>query len=528
MFVQCNSLLFNMLKKCFLLLGIFWSYQISADTYNIKTLGADASGKKLITELINKTIDLAYTKGGGTIYIPSGTYLTGPLTFKSNITLYLEAGAILKFTSDFKQYLPFKKVRFEGVFMNSFAPLINANNAENISIKGEGVLEGNGFEWWDEIKNISKEVKDKGKVENPNELQKLWSKENADLKVEPYYDNTLKTQFFRPPFIQFLECKKVKIEGVTIQNSPFWTINPVGCDDVLIQGVTILNPATNPHGPNTDGINPSSCRNVRISNCFISVGDDCITIKSGRDFHGRNYGKPCENITITNCVMLSGHGGVVIGSEMSGGVKNVVISNCVFDGTDSGIRLKASRGRGGIVENIRVSNIVMRNIGRNAFSFNLFYDRNSVPEPVTERTPIFRNIHIENVTGEGVNSVGFIRGIEEMPISDISFTNITVEAKEGFKAHTANNIQFSNVDIVTLKGSILELENCESIVFNDIKSKSHSENQALITILKSKNILINNCFQKSSLDVFVETDENNILMGNNFFSKVKTPVLIKN
>lgn len=170
---------------------------------------------------------------------------------------------------------------------------------------------------------------------------------------------------------------------------------------------------------------------MRISDCFISVGDDCITIKSGRDADGRKYGKPCQNLTITNCIMLSGHGGVVIGSEMSGGVKRVAISNCVFDGTDAGIRLKASRGRGGVVEDIRVDNIVMKNIGRNAFIFDLFYDKLSKPEPVSERTPVFRNIHLSNITGSDVKQIGYIKGIEEMPINELSFSNINMEAEKG-------------------------------------------------------------------------------------------------
>ena len=500
------------------------AHQIHAETYNIKELGADITGEKLCTRLINETIQLASKDGGGTIYFPSGMYLTGPITLQSNITLYIEAGAILKFTSEFKEYLPFKKVRYEGVFMNTFAPLINANKAENISIKGEGTLEGNGFEWWKEIKRISAEIKENGKVENPNDIQKLWAQANENLKVEPYYEGTLKNQFFRPPFIQFLECKKVKIEGVRIQNSPFWTINPVGCDDVLIHGVSIFN---NSDGPNTDGINPSSCSNVRISDCFISVGDDCITIKSGRDFHGRDYGKGCENITITNCVMLTGHGGVVIGSEMSGGVKNVVISNCVFDGTDSGIRMKASRGRGGVVENVRVSNIVMRNIVRNAFSFNLFYDKTSKQEPITERTPIFRNIHIENVTGENVNSIGFIRGIEEMPVNDLSFSNITIEAKEGFKAHTATNLKFNHINAVTQQGNILDFVNCQNVVLNDVNSTLPVKNQPIIKISNSENVLINNCFQNKKADVFLEKDNSKVIMGNNFLDLVKEPVRSK-
>ena len=247
--------------------------------------------------------------------------------------------------------------------MKSFQPLIYAVDAENITIKGEGTLDGQGKKWWMEFFRVMIDLKDNG-MRDINKYQPMWDAQNDTTAIyaetNKDYVSTLQRRFFRPPFIQPVRCKKVKIEGVKIVNSPFWTINPAFCDNVTVHGVTIYNPSKDPKGPNTDGINPSSCRNVRISDCFISVGDDCITIKSGRDADGRKYGKACENITITNCVMLSGHGGVVIGSEMSGGVRRVTISNCVFDGTDSGIRLKSSRGRGGVVEELRVDNIVMK------------------------------------------------------------------------------------------------------------------------------------------------------------------------
>ena len=270
----------------------------------------------------------------------------------------------------------------------------------------------NGLKWWLWEFDTRKVIKENGgKLPALDKLQQMWVDANKYLEISDYYKPSLERRMFRPPFIQFYECTNILIENVKIINSPFWTINPAFCDNVTIHGVTINNPSSDPKGPNTDGINPSSCRNVRISDCFISVGDDCITIKSGRDADGRKYGKACENITITNCIMLSGHGGVVIGSEMSGGVKRVAISNCVFDGTNAGIRLKASRGRGGVVEDIRVDNIVMKNIQGDAFIFDLFYDRLSKVEPVSERTPIFRNIHLSNVTGNDIKRIGYIKGI---------------------------------------------------------------------------------------------------------------------
>lgn len=495
---------------------------IQAKIYDIKSLGADTSGKVACTDLIKQSIKNASAEGGGTIYFPAGTYLTAAIHLESNITLDIESGAVLKFSTTFEDYLPFVKVRWEGVFMNSLSPLIYADKVENITIKGRGVIDGQGHTWWKESRRLIDEIRKDGKTSATNKLQQMWLNANKGIKVSPYYESTLERKFFRPPFIQFHESKNILIEGITIINSPFWTINPIGCDDLLIHGVTINNPSSNPKGHNTDGINPESCRNVRISDCFLSVGDDCITIKSGRDEDGRNYGRPCENITITNCIMLAGHGGVVIGSEMSGGVKKVTISNCVFNGTDAGIRLKSSRGRGGIVEEIRVDNIVMNNIQRNAFIFDLFYDKDSKEEPVSERTPVFRNVHISNVTGSDVKKIGYITGINEMPISEISFSNINMVAENGFTAKTAKNITFHNIDFSVKKGAALSFDECQDIVIDNVHSKVPLANQPIIELNKVSNGFINNCIQLTKADIFCKEIDSEIVWGNNFLNNVKT------
>lgn len=402
-------------------------FHLRAERVDMQKAGADATGKKLNTLLINKTIDRLNKAGGGTLYFPSGNYLTGSIKMKSNITIELEAGATLLFSDNFDDYLPFTDMRYEGVMMKSFSPLIYAVDAENITIKGEGTLDGQGKEWWTEFFRILVDLKDNG-VRDLNKYQPMWDKANDTkalyAETNSDYVGTLQRRFFRPPFIQPVRCKNVRIEGVKIINSPFWTVNPEFCNNVTVKGVTILNP----HSPNTDGINPESCSNVHISDCHISVGDDCITIKSGRDLQGRRLGVPCENITITNCTMLSGHGGVVIGSEMSGSVRKVTISNCVFDGTERGIRLKSTRGRGGVVEAIRVSNIVMSNIKKEAIVLDLMYS-NMPAEEVSERTPVFRNIHISGLTGVNVKTPIKVRGLDESPITDLTFRDINMESK---------------------------------------------------------------------------------------------------
>ncbi len=417
---------------------------LKAERVDMLKSGAKADGKTLNTTLINHTVDRLSQAGGGTLFFPAGTYLTGVIRLKSNITLELEAGATLLFSDNFDDYLPFMEVRHEGVMMKSFSPLISAMDAENITIKGEGTLDGQGKAWWTEFFRIYVDLEKNG-MRELNKYQPLWERENdvEALYAETNEDwhGTLKRRFFRPPFIQPVRCRRVRIEGVKIINSPFWTVNPEFCDNVVVTGVTIHNVPS----PNTDGINPESCRNVHISDCHISVGDDCITLKSGRDAQARCLGVPCENITITNCTMLSGHGGVVIGSEMSGSVRKVTISNCVFDGTDRGIRIKSTRGRGGVVEDIRVSNIIMSNIKREAVVLNLKYSEMPV-EPMSERTPLFRDISISGLTAVGVKTPVKIVGLEEAPVTDIILRDINVKnAREKCIFENCERIRLTDV-----------------------------------------------------------------------------------
>ncbi len=482
---------------------------------NILEEGGNNKGE-LCTTAIQAAIDKAHQAGGGTIYFPAGDYLTGALRLKSNITLHIEAGALLKFSENFDHYLPFVELRWEGTVMKSFSPLLYAKDAENITITGRGTIDGQGYAWWKEIWRIES-AKEKLEL---TKYQKMTQKANAHIETALYYKRTRSYLFHRPPLFQAYKCKNIKIEGVTVQNSPFWTINPAFCDNVTIDGVTIFNP----HSPNTDGINPTSCKNVHISNCHISVGDDCITIKSGRDKDGRKWATPTENVTITNCTMLNGHGGVVIGSEMSGGIKKITISNCVFDGTDRGIRIKAARGRGGVVEDIRVSNIVMNNIKKEAFMLNLFYDKNTKEEPVTERTPIFRNIHISNVTGTKVNTAGRVIGIPEMPIHNLSFSNINMVAEQGFSLDTANDVEFHDVKVNTTLGAAFKIKEAKNLILDNVETTAPIKNTAVIKLDNVSNTLINNSFLMYKTDVFLEADGTKtkaIYLRNNVFDNVK-------
>lgn len=450
---------------------------------------------ELLTKTIQQAIDQAAKDGGGTIYFPAGDYLTGAIHFKSNITLHLDAGAVLRFSDDFDNYLPFVQMRWEGTVMNNFSPLIYAENVKNIAITGRGTIDGQGKKWWNAMYDI-----ELAKEKRPlNKYQKMWQEANPHLETSAYYQRTMNLKFFRPPLFQAFKSENILIEGITIQNSPFWTINPAFCDNIRITGVTIFNPPS----PNTDGINPTSCKNVHISDCHISVGDDCITIKSGRDADGRKWATPTENVTITNCTMLSGHGGVVIGSEVSGGIKKVTISNCVFDGTDRGIRLKTARGRGGVVEDIRVSNVVMNNIQKEAIMINMYYDKNTKVGPVTEETPVFRNIHFSGITGQDINTAAKVLGIEEMPVSNIRFSDIDMQAKEGFYISKASGVEIHDVTVTTELGSSFEVLNSDAVVLDNVKTQKPLQNIPVVKLKNVKQVVLSNTALFKPMDLFL-------------------------
>jgi polygalacturonase len=496
-----------------IVLLISFSFTNAQTFYNILNYGAKNDSSKLCTQAIAKAISEASKKGGGTIYFPAGKYLTGPIHFKSNITIFMDAGAELHFSDNFDDYLPFVESRYEGVDVMSFSPLFYAYKAEKIAITGRGLVNGHGQKWWSaaESKNLS---------EGRNKWQQLSDSLNKNILLPDDAKQT-KKGFLRPPLFQPMYCKNVLVEGITIVNSPFWTITPEFCENVTVHAVTI----ENPHSPNTDGINPSSCSYVHISDCHISVGDDCITIKSGKDLPGRTKAIPAQNYTITNCTMLSGHGGVVIGSEMSGDVKKIVISNCVFDGTDRGIRIKTTRGRGGVVEDIRVSNIIMKNIKQQAIVLDMQYAKTQ-PEPVSERTPKFRNIHLSNITGDAKQAI-FINGLVEMPIENISFNDIQIDAEISSVIKEAKNIELHNVTINTPKSSCIVAENVDGLTVNAFKTLKPTDKPAL-QFINISNLFLYNANPVTShtyLEILGAKTKNSVLKNNNF-KLVQKPVLV--
>ena len=497
-----------MRKNIFILLLALLSWQLTAQTAwtNVKDAGADPTGYKICTKIINDLITSLSAKGGGTVYFPAGTFLTGPIIMKRNITLWLDGGAVIKFSDDFDDYLPMVQSRWEDVRVKNFASQVYAYQCENISIRGRGHFDGQGKKWWDYMRTAPSGEQPQSK------WQETFRKENEALLAKNAYIRA-KNNFLRPPMITTYECKNVLIEGVSFSNPPFWTIMPAFTDDLTITGITIENPA---NSPNTDGIDPSSCRNVHISNCHITVGDDCIVIKSGRDEDGMEAARPTENVTITNCTMLRGHGGVVIGSEMSGGVKRIAISNCIFEGTDRGIRVKTMRGRGGAIEDLLVSNIVMNNMINEGVLITLRY-QNTLPEPVSQRTPSCNNVRISGIIQKGGTRPVAIYGLEEREVGQVSISNMESVTRRGILVENASDISFHDMKMNIQDGNALEVKDSKKISWDRISVITSKPEIPLIKLTNCNDLLVTNCYQNEKIPLLIDEDEKsaNITVANN-------------
>lgn len=445
-----------------------------AGWFNVRDFGAMGAGKELETDAIQKAIDAAARGGGGTVLLPAGTYLSAPLFLKSHVTLRLESGATLRGSRNMDDY-PAIEGRWGGTMTTLRAALITAVDQENIAVVGRGTIDGQGEVWWKMIRN--RKALDKARKGSVAAASAPQPAETSELP--------------RPQLVNFIRCKHVLVQGVKLVNSPAWTVHPVFCEDVTVDGITIDNP---PDSPNTDGINPDSCVNVRIANCLLNCGDDCVTLKSGKDEDGRRIGRPTENVTVTNCVMLAGHGGVVIGSEMSGGVRDVTVSNCVFRGTDQGIRIKSQRGRGGVVENLAFSNIVMHDIVKNGIILTMFYSGKDQPEqPVNEGTPLFRDISISNIRINGAQAVGAIEGLKELPMKNIRLSNIDARTSAGMTITRAEGVALERVAVDVLKGSGLRVDDSANIRIDDFRSVQKDVKASAIVLKGAENVWVRNC-----------------------------------
>ncbi len=435
--------------------------------YNVTDYGAYRDGSAPSTEAIRSAIQAAKAAGGGTVEVPAGTYISGPIELVSNLVLQLDAGAVLRFPA---ARLPYAWGRVQGIECLAPIPLIGGSDLENVTVTGRGTITTSNAEWVQLMGGPQpKTATSMGSAFGPawNSLLALLQKrtpqpESEYLKAAP---------LLRPPFIRFKNCKNVLLEGIRMVGAPFWSVHLLYSENVVVRGVSL---ETFP-GAFTGGIYIDSSRIVRISDCYLDNGDDAITLKAGKDADGLRVNRPTEDVTITNCIIRRGSGGIVIGSETSGGIRDVAVSGIVCQGTQGGINIKSERGRGGVVENIRIQDMVLEDVGR-AISVSQYYTMQgeSPPpqEPVSVRTPVFRRIAISHVTIRGArgsfeygwNPVSIsgnkpgspitisISGLPEMPIEGLRMSDIVATGAGGLRASDTRGLELSDIRMDASQG----------------------------------------------------------------------------
>ena len=413
--------------------------------YPITKYGAIGDGKTLCTTAFKKAIEDCSKKGGGRVVVPKGEWLTGAIHLKSNVNLHIQKDATIKFSTNPKDYLPIVHTRWEGMELMHLSPFIYAYEQTNIAITGEGTLDGQGksFFWkWHGNPRYGG---------NPDVLSQRPARarlyEMMDKNV-PLAERIFgEEHYLRPQFVQPYKCKNVLIEGVKIIDSPMWEVHPVLCENVTIRKLHISS-----HGPNNDGCDPESCKDVLIEDCFFDTGDDCIAIKSGRNNDGRRLNVPTENIIVRNCIMKDGHGGITVGSEISGGVRNLFAENCRLDSPnlDHALRVKNNASRGGLLENFYFRNITVGQVAHAVITIDFNYEEGAKGN----YTPVVRNYVVENLKS-GKSDYGVdIQGLANAPVYDISLKNCSFD--NVVKGNIATNIKGVNLKDVQMNGKILD------------------------------------------------------------------------
>lgn len=395
------------------------------------------------TDAFKKAIEACHAAGGGRVVVPPGKFSSGAIHLKSNVNLHVSKGAEILFSRDTKKYLPQVLTRFEAIELMNYSPLIYAYAQENIAVTGEGILNGqaNDDNWWYwkgkwGHADKKREARDVTQLA-ANERLKKMAEDNVPVSERIFGEG----DYLRPSFIEPYKCKNVLIEGVTIIESPMWILHPVLCENITIRKVSVIS-----HGPNSDGCDPESSKDVLIEDCLFDTGDDCIAIKSGRDHDGRRVNVPSENIIVRNCVMKDGHGGVVIGSEISGNVRNVFAENCEMSSPnlDRALRLKSNSRRGGTIENIYMRNITIGTLAEAVLHVDMYYAKET-----GDYLPVVRNIQMKNVTSKKSPYAIYINSdaqypVENIVVEDCDFTNVEKgNLLKGYKNLTLKNVKIN-------------------------------------------------------------------------------------
>jgi hypothetical protein len=421
-------------------------------TFDIRDYGAEEGGSVKSTDAFAAAVEACGASGGGRVLVPAGTWLTGPIHLESNVELHLVRDSVIKFSDDFDDYLPPVFTRHEGIECYNYSPLIYANGCSNIAITGSGFLDGQGRAWWPWRKAQKEATRTlyRAAVEKPVD-ERVFGSEDVPL---------------RPAFIQPINCRNVLIEGIAVGGGPMWTIHPVYCENVIVRGITVRN-----EGPNNDGINPDSCRNVLIENCDFDTADDAIAVKSGLNEDGWRVGRPSENVVVRRCRFGLGKptdSALCIGSEMSGGVRNVFIHDCRFDQTSRGVRIKSMRGRGGFVENVWIEDITASDVSKEPVLLTMFYGSSTV-DPLGAAPPAFRNIHVKNLRCRGAKTALAIIGLPESPVENVTVEDVEVSAQNGLICSDAENVELADLGITAEEGPLVRIANARDVTIRRAK-----------------------------------------------------------
>jgi glycosyl hydrolase family 28/pectate lyase-like protein len=473
--------------------------KVSAPYFNVVDYGAHRDGSASSTEAFRAAIAAAQKAGGGTVYVPAGTYVTGPIEMVSDLTLYVDAGATLRFPATI---LPFTKGRQQGIEALTPVPLIGGHDLANVAVIGRGTLTSNNADWMKLHNRALRTVSDAGSANGPNWEHLLEALDAGKPVSQEEYEAAAKE--LRPSFIRFMNCKNVRIDGLHIVGSPMWTIHLLYTENAVVENMVI---EAFP-GVHADGIVVDSSRFVRIANDYIDAGDDGIVLKSGKDADGLRVNRPTENVTITNCTVHHAQGAVVIGSETSGSVRNVVASNITARDTENGIHIKSSRLRGGVVEDIRYDNWTMENVGSAISVSDAGYQMEGEPPdpgqgPVSNRTPVFRNIAISNITVNGAHSLIDVEGIVEMPIYGLSISNVMGAGRSGMRARYTDGMQVSGVRLDPESGPAFEVRDSTNLEMDRVSAPRAIADTPFIRLEKTPSAIVRDSEAPAGMSAFL-------------------------
>jgi len=488
--------------------------------FNVLDYGAHPDGSTNSTDAFRSAIQAAKAAGGGTVFVPAGNYVTGPIELVSDLVLHLDAGATLRFPAT---KLPFAKGRQQGIECLTPVPLIGGHDLHNVTITGRGVLTTDNAAWLKIMPRTKASEDDPGSANGPN-----WERLLQDLEVKtpaPDEDYQKAAPELRSSFVRFMDSTNVLIEGIHFVGSSMWTVHLLYTDNAVVQNVII---ETYP-GVHTDGIAVDSSRNVRIANCYIDTGDDGIVLKSGKDADGRRVNRPTENVSIANCTVHHAHGAVTLGSETAGGIRNVVADNITCRETAIGVRIKSRRGRGGTVEDVRFNNWTMEDVGE-AINVTTDYlmegEKKSAEEPVSERTPVFRNIAISGMTIQRAKLAIDIVGLPEMPVTGLRISDVIASAKTGLRGSFTDALELHRVQINADAGPAFLVQDSKELELDDVATRKPVPGAPVVRLERCPGAIVRNsrAFAGTGTFLSVARDElKDVVLEDNVLGEAITP-----